>query len=76
MTDVIIKSLSEIVGKKNLILSKTKMAGYINSWRDTSGDCKAIIIPESLKSMWKVLEILVAYKKVILIQAANTSLTG
>ena len=70
------KNIIKIVGKKNYITADNAMAPFKNGWRTQSGDCKAVITPETLLEFWKVLKVLVKYKKIILIQASNTSLTG
>ena len=69
-------SINKIVGKENFLTSESSMAPYKNGWSTQSGDCKGVIIPSSLLEMWKILKILVKNKKIILLQASNTSLTG
>ena len=76
LTDSLSDSIIKIVGKKNFITSETAMAPFKSGWRTQSGDCKAVITPSTLLEMWKVLKELVKFKKIILIQASNTSLTG
>ena len=69
-------NIIKIVGKNNFLTSENSMAPYKNGWRTQSGECKGVIIPASLLEMWKVLNILIKNKKIILLQASNTSLTG
>ena len=69
-------AIKKIVGKKNFLTSENAMAPYKNGWRTQSGECRGVIIPSSLLEMWKILKVLVNNKKIILLQASNTSLTG
>ncbi len=72
----LLENIKNIVGKKNFFTSENAMAPFKSGWRYQSGDCKGVIIPGSLLEMWKVLKELVRFRKIILIQASNTSLTG
>ena len=72
----IINHIKNTVGSKNFLTSESDIAPYKNGWRTQSGECKGVIIPSTLLEMWKVLKTLVKHKKIILLQASNTSLTG
>ena len=74
LTDSLSNNIIKIVGKKNFFTSENAMAPFKSGWRTQSGDCKGVITPRSLLEMWKVLKELVKFKKIILIQASNTSL--
>ena len=76
LTDSLSNNIIKIVGRKNFITSENAMAPFKSGWRTQSGDCKAVITPSTLLEMWKILKELVKFKKIILIQASNTSLTG
>ena len=47
-----------------------------SGWRTESGDCEFVVLPNSLLEMWTVLKLCIKNDKYILMQAANTSLTG
>ncbi len=66
----------KIVGLKNLLFSESQITPFSTGVRVGSGKAEAVILPENLLQLWNILEILVKFKKIIIIQAANTGLTG
>ena len=66
----------EIVGKKNFLINEKEKTPYTSGWRTKPGECEFVVLPDSLSNMWAVLKLCVENNKYILMQAANTSLTG
>tara|TARA_Y100001968_G_scaffold333366_1_gene395768 strand:- start:2952 stop:4652 length:1701 start_codon:yes stop_codon:yes gene_type:complete len=72
----LIDSLASIVGKKNCLTDEKKMNSYSKGIRVGSGSACAVVLPKNLLQLWEVLKICVAFDKIIILQAANTGLTG
>ena len=66
----------DIVGKKNFLINEKEKTPYTSGWRTKPGECEFVVLPDSLSNMWAVLKLCVENNKYILMQAANTSLTG
>ena len=66
----------DIVGKKNFLINEKEKTPYTSGWRTKPGECEFVVLPNSLSNMWAVLKLCVENNKYILMQAANTSLTG
>jgi D-lactate dehydrogenase len=71
-----IKDIENIVGKRQLITSEWRKEPYSKGWRYGEGKAFAVAKPNSLIEIWKVLEICVRDNIIIIMQAANTGLTG
>ena len=72
----ILIDLISISGNKYILSGKWDKQPYINGWRYGNGDALAIVKPGCLLEMWKVLEICVNADVIVIMQAANTGLTG
>ena len=72
----ILIDLISITGNKYILSGKWDKQPYINGWRYGNGDALAIVKPGCLLEMWKVLEICVNADFIVIMQAANTGLTG
>ena len=72
----ILIDLISITGNKYILSGKWDKQPYINGWRYGNGDALAIVKPGCLLEMWKVLEICVNADVIVIMQAANTGLTG
>ncbi len=68
--------LQDIVGFKNVFLEPTKTLSYRTGIRVGKGDACAVVFPKTLLEIWKLLELCVSFDKIIIVQAANTGLTG
>ncbi len=66
----------DIVGKKNFLINEKEKTPYTSGWRTKPGECEFVVLPDSLSNMWAVLKLCIENNKYILMQAANTSLTG
>jgi len=72
----IIQSFTTIVGSNYVETSSWKIQPFIKGWRYGHGNAIAVIKPENLLELWNVLKICVKNDLIILMQAANTGLTG
>ncbi len=65
-----------ILGQEKVFTDEKKTRLYSQGIRVGSGCACAVVFPKSLIEFWKILEICISFDKVIIIQAANTGLTG
>jgi len=72
----LIQELKSIVGANHTLTEKTKKQAYTKGFRIGSGDAVAVVKPKSLFEIWQVLNVCVAADFVVIMQAANTGLTG
>ena len=70
------KQLISIIGAKNLLLNDWEKKPFSNGWRYGTGTALAVVKPGNLIELWKVLELCVKNDLIIIMQAANTGLTG
>ncbi|OOE92808.1 D-lactate dehydrogenase [Salinivibrio sp. AR647] len=70
-----LSTLTDIVGKDNLLTDKSQTQHYRMGWRSGGGSALAVIFPTSLVMQWRVLQACVAADVVMIMQAANTGLT-
>ena len=72
----VINDLKLIVGKKYILTNKLNKEPYSKGWRYGQGSALAVVKPGKLIEMWKTLELCVKNDIIIIMQAANTGLTG
>jgi len=72
----LINELKAIVGASYTITSAAKMEPYSKGFRFGSGDALAVARPANLVEIWKVLQACEKTGVAIIMQAANTGLTG
>ena len=65
-----------VSGHKNIITKNWIKEPYTNGWRYGKGQAAAVVKPASLIEMWEILKICVKHDLIIIMQAANTGLTG
>ena len=65
-----------ISGHKNIITKNWSKEPYTNGWRYGKGQAAVVVKPASLIKMWEILKICVKHDLIIIMQAANTGLTG
>ena len=70
------KQLISIIGAKNLLLNDWEKKPFSDGWRYGSGTALAVVKPGNLTELWKVLDLCVKNDLIIIMQAANTGLTG
>ncbi len=72
----VINELKQIVGEKYCITDPKKTAGYRKGFRFGGGDALGVVTPGSLVELWKVAQCCVNNDVIMIMQAANTGLTG
>ena len=72
----IIDELVKTVGSSNILTSNWKKKTYTKGWRYGDGEAMAVVKPGNLIEFWKILKISVQHDLIIIVQAANTGLTG
>lgn len=72
----LINQLQTIVGKSFVITKPAKMSPYSKGFRFGSGEALAVARPATLVEIWQLLNACVEADVAIIMQAANTGLTG
>tara|TARA_Y100000589_G_scaffold239954_1_gene227479 strand:+ start:25 stop:1713 length:1689 start_codon:yes stop_codon:yes gene_type:complete len=72
----VINKLKNIVGKRHIIINSLRKQPFTKGWRYGRGEAVAVVKPRTLLEIWKVLQICVDEEIIIIMQAANTGLTG
>ena len=73
---VLINELKTLVGKSYILTDSAKIEPYSKGFRFGSGEAMAVVRPATLLEMWQALQACVKADVVIIMQAANTGLTG
>ena len=71
-----IKGLGEIIGENNIVTTEWGKLPYSKGWRYGEGNALAVARPKTLFEIWKLIEICVNQDVIVIMQAANTGLTG
>ncbi len=72
----VINEFESFIGKKFVITNKWHKQPFINGWRYGSGNALVVLKPGNLLELWGILELCVSNDFIIIMQAANTGLTG
>ncbi|WP_455916856.1 D-lactate dehydrogenase [Pantoea agglomerans] len=72
----VITRLEQVLGKEQVLTSDDSKAYYTKGFRVGGGNALAVAIPQTLMQLWQVLQACVACDTIILMQAANTGVTG
>ena len=72
----VINEFDSFIGKKFVITNKWHKQPFVNGWRYGSGDALVVLKPGNLLELWRILELCVSNDFIIIMQAANTGLTG
>ncbi|MDA9622167.1 D-lactate dehydrogenase [Flavobacteriaceae bacterium] len=72
----IVNELKLISGDKYVITSKWGKEPFSKGWRYGEGETLAVVKPGTLLEIWKVLQKCVEHSVIVIMQAANTGLTG
>jgi len=75
-TGAIINQLERIVGSPYTLTDSAKKQPFTQGFRFGSGEALAVVKPATLTEIWRVLTVCVKYDLAIIMQAANTGLTG
>ena len=68
--------LKSIVGNQYTLTDEDKKKPYCNGFRLGSGAAYAVVRPGTLNEIWKILKACVKADVIVIMQAANTGLTG
>ncbi|TBU78463.1 D-lactate dehydrogenase [Phytopseudomonas daroniae] len=71
-----LQRLGELVGSDNLITDDYQKAYYCKGFRYGRGEALAVVLPQTLLQLWSVLNVCQQGGVIILMQAANTGVTG
>lgn len=73
--EALLAQLRNVVGRAH-VLTKNATSRFATGYRFGGGPIEAAVRPGSLVEMWRVLQTCVAADRIIIVQAANTGLTG
>ena len=71
-----IDSLKKIVGDKYVLTGDRQTRRYTTGYRSGGGKVLAVARPATLLAQWQIVKACIAADKIVLMQAANTGLTG
>lgn len=74
--DRLLVLLRQIVGTPHVLVAPHATAPYTKGFRFGSGPVRAVIRPRTLVEFWRVAELCVVADQILIVQAANTGLTG
>ena len=72
----IIDKLKKIIGDEYVLTSEWNKLPYSKGWRYGAGNALAVLKPSKLSDIWKILQVCVEEDIIVIMQAANTGLTG
>jgi len=72
----LLAGLKQIVGDKHVLTSPSATQRFRKGFRFGDGPALAVIRPGTLVEQWRVLNLCAAAGKIVIMQAANTGLTG
>lgn len=75
-TGKFIVQLKSIVGRRNVLTGAGSTERYRKGFRTGEGKAEVVVIPATLPQLWRVLQACVAANRIVIVQAANTGLTG
>jgi len=70
------EALRKIVGKSHVLTGSERTRRFCTGFRFGHGPVIAVVRPGSLVEQWRVLKASIAANKIVIMQAANTGLTG
>src|SRR5690606_41087298 len=72
----LLDQLRQIVGRAHVLTAPRTTRRYTRGFRYGEGPVAAVVRPGSLVEMWRVLNAAIALGRAVILQAANTGLTG
>ncbi len=72
----LVAQLRRLVGPRHVLTRTDQTMRFTAGYRAGSGSCIAVVRPGTLVEMWRVLQACVAADAIVIMQAANTGLTG
>lgn len=76
MQNSLVSELQAVVGRSAVLTRPGPMRRYLRGYRFGAGQARAVVLPDSLVALWRVLQVCVRQGVVVIAQAANTGLTG
>ncbi len=76
MTDPLISQFRSIVGRRHVLTGARRTRQFRRGYRFGEGQVRAVVRPGSLLEQWRVLKACIAADVIVIMQAANTGLTG
>ena len=70
------EALIHCVGRTHVLRGRVRTQRFATGYRTGGGPVEAVVTPGSLKELWECLQILACTGRIIIMQAANTGLTG
>jgi len=71
----LLQQLEVVAGQSYVISDHQQSRRYRMGWRSGGGDVAAVVLPQNLLSLYKILQVCVQHNAIIIMQAANTGLT-
>ena len=71
----LLQQLCAAAGQRHVISNKQQSRRFRHGWRSGGGDALAVVRPQDLLSYYRVLQVCVKAKAIVIMQAANTGLT-
>ena len=72
----LVAALRTKVGSRHVLTNPAKMSRFLRGFRCGAGGAAAVVTPGSLVEQWRVLKMCRAFDCIVIMQAANTGLTG
>ena len=72
----ILNLFKSVCGNKYVLTQNWRKQSYTKGWRFGKGDALAVVKPANLIETWNILKVCVENKLIVIMQAANTGLTG
>ena len=72
----VIDKFRKLIGDRNVLTKEWNKLPYSKGWRYGAGKTLAVLKPDKLSDIWRILQICVEYDIIVIMQAANTGLTG
>jgi len=72
----IIEELQYLLKSHQTLITEPSKAPYLKGFRIGKGEAIAVVIPNTLLELWKILEACVKHDVIMIIQASNTGVTG
>lgn len=74
--DALLAQMRQIVGSSHVLTDEQATRRFRKGHRTGEGNVLAVVRPGSLLEQWRILQVAVAADRIVIMQAANTGLTG
>ena len=71
-----IYTLKKLIGDRYVLTKESQTRRYATGYRFGRGKVLAVVRPATLVEQWRVVQACVVAQKIVIMQAANTGLTG